>query len=267
MRLLLTNDDGVHAPGLLALREALEEGNTVEVVAPDRQRSGTGHAITVDQPLRVIRTGMAGGELGAYAVNGTPSDCVKVGLEAILPWVPDFVVSGINQGPNLGTDVLYSGTVSAALEGAIHGIPALAVSLVSWERTDVFRWAARVARVILQEAEKRELPGGSLLNVNVPAETSETVPSVRFTGLGVRRYVNACEGRIDPWGRTYYWLTGDVVDEGAEDPYTDIGAVGRGLVSVTPLQFDLTDYQLLEKMRGTNLSLEAAVETEGGGEG
>lgn len=255
MRVLLTNDDGVHAQGIRSLRNALSEIATVEVIAPDRERSGAGHAITVDTPLRVTRTVMAGDTALAWAVSGTPSDCVKLGLDTILPWQPDFIISGINHGPNLGTDVLYSGTVSAALEGAINGIPALAVSLVSWERGDLFEQSAMMAAHILQQIKKEWVPPGTLLNINLPEREAADFQGIKWTRLGVRRYVNVFTERVDPWGKRYFWLGGEVVDSGRVGDNTDVEVVKHGYVSVTPLHYDLTEYKLLDSLQQHSLDL------------
>lgn len=242
MRILISNDDGIHADGITELRKTLEELAEIYVVAPDRERSACGHKITMHRPLRVEEI-TYGPRSRGWSVDGTPSDCVKLGLEALLPEPPDLVISGINYGPNLGTDVLYSGTVSAAIEGIINSIPSIAVSLASYEYRD-FSHACRLVKDIVQKSAK-EIPPGTLLNVNLPACPPR---GTRVTRLGSRRYVNVFDKRIDPRGRVYYWMAGEPFDVDRDDPETDVGAVLEGFASITPIHFDLTDYKMMPQL-------------------
>ncbi|NLI13677.1 5'/3'-nucleotidase SurE [Pelotomaculum propionicicum] len=244
MRILLSNDDGIEADGLNELRAALQEKHEIYVVAPDRERSATGHKITVHRPLRVKEWTYPGSAATGWAVDGTPADCVKLGLEALLPEPPDLVISGINFGPNLGTDVLYSGTVSAAVEGTINGIPSLAVSLASYEFRD-FSYAGDFIKQIIA-AMGKELPARTLLNINAPPGMPR---GTKVTRLGNRRYVNIFDKRTDPRGRVYFWMAGEPFDLDIDDPETDVWAVKEGYISITPVQFDLTDYSFLENLR------------------
>lgn len=246
MRILLSNDDGIEADGLNKLRVALQEQNEIYVVAPDRERSATGHKITVHRPLRVKEWNYPGTTATGWAVDGTPADCVKLGLEALLPGPPDLVISGINFGPNLGTDVLYSGTVSAAVEGTINGIPSMAVSLASHEYRD-FSFSGSLIKEIVASLGG-ELPPRTLLNINTPPGTPQ---GIKVTRLGNRRYVNIFDKRVDPRGRVYFWMAGEPFDLDEDDPETDVCAVKEGYISITPVQFDLTDYSVLEKLRST----------------
>jgi 5'-nucleotidase len=254
MRILITNDDGVHAEGLLALKRALDGVGEVTVVAPDRPRSACGHSITLHNPQRLSETRLSDGSL-AYASNGTPSDCVTLAVLDVMHHAPpDIVFSGINQGPNLGWDLTYSGTVSAAMEGAIAGIQAVALS-VAWRFRRVieeeeapvptldFSHAAAYAVELARYLGEHRLPDHTLLNVNVP----HTVPQgARMTRQGVRRYPGKLEKRTDPMGRKYYWLGGDdPVD--LQEEGTDVKAIADGFISVTPVQMDLTDHRLLER--------------------
>jgi len=252
MLILISNDDGIHAPGINALRTALEPLGEIYVVAPDRPRSATGLGITIHKPLRAEETSFPNSRAKGYAVNGTPSDCVKLAIQALLPKTPDIVVSGINLGPNLGTDVLYSGTVSAALEGVINDVPSIAVSLASWECKDFSypaEFAARLVRVVLDKG----LPEETLLNVNIPVvKCGEKPPKVKVTRLGKRRYENIFEKRTDPRGKTYYWMGGEVYDL-QEEPDTDIASVKKGEVSVTPLLFDVTNHSFINYVNKWNL--------------
>ncbi|MBE0466961.1 MAG: 5'/3'-nucleotidase SurE [Candidatus Desulforudis sp.] len=248
MRLLLTNDDGIFAAGLESLRLALADlAREIYIIAPDRERSATGHSITVHRPIRVREACYNPGNCRGWVVDGTPVDCVKLGLESLLPEMPDLVISGINYGPNLGTDVLYSGTVSAAMEGLINGVPALAVSLAS-HREPAFEYTAaftrRLVPLILGHREK--LAPGTLLNINVPPGKPV---GHKITKLGNLRYANAVDRRTDPRGRDYYWMAGKPFSPDSHDPNTDIAAVRDGYISIAPVHFDLTDYRAIEVLK------------------
>ena len=251
MRILISNDDGIHAEGITELRKTLEELAEIYVVAPDRERSACGHKITMHRPLRVKEI-TYGPRSRGWSVDGTPADCVKLALEALLPEPPDLVVSGINYGPNLGTDVLYSGTVSAAIEGSINSIPSIAVSLASYEYRD-FSHACRLMKKLVQNSAK-EIPPGTLLNINLPPGPPL---GTRVTRLGNRRYVNVFDRRIDPRGRVYYWMAGEPLDIDQDDPGTDVGAVMEGFASITPIHFDLTDYKMMDQLNGLISKLES----------
>ena len=239
--ILVSNDDGVHAVGLKVLATALAAVGEVYVVAPDRERSAVGHAVTLHRPLRVECLGPR-----RYAVNGTPSDCVNLGILGMLPVQPELVVSGINAGSNLGDDVTYSGTVSAAMEGTLLGVPAMAVSLVEGSRVADYRPAARaavrLARLLLRDRDR----GSTLLNVNVPRGRPR---GLRVTRLGRRVYSEKVVEQRDPRGEVYYWIgAGPPAWETGED--TDFAAVHGGYVSVTPLHLDLTSYEGLRTLSG-----------------
>lgn len=251
MRILLTNDDGIDAAGIQVLWQELLEIADVVVVAPDAERSAASQAITVHSPIRVDKYCTADSRLCGWRIGGTPADCVKIALETLVNEKPDFVVSGINHGPNLGTDVLYSGTVSAAIEGSLHGIPAVAVSLDSWSPSD-FKPAAKFTAKLLQDIFQRSLPANTLLNVNVPALPTAQLNGVAITKLGVRQYANIFEPRLDPRGRTYYWMGGEIV-ENLNDADSDIVAVSNSKISVTPIHFDLTNYNIMEILKTWNL--------------
>jgi 5'-nucleotidase len=234
--LLLTNDDGVHAVGLAALARALDELGDVHVVAPEREQSACGHALTLHRPLRVDRLGER-----RFAVNGTPSDCVNLGVLGFLPERPALVVAGINHGTNLGDDVTYSGTVSAAMEGTLLGVPSIAVSLATGGDVDA---AAAIARLVVTRALVTGLPRKTLLNVNVPATTPH---GLRLTRLGHRVYSDKIVEQTDPRGRVHYWIGGgDAAWE--ELAGTDMGAIHDGYVSITPLHLDLTNHRALDQL-------------------
>ncbi|WP_247214919.1 5'/3'-nucleotidase SurE [Synechococcus sp. C9] len=249
MRLLVSNDDGIFAPGLRALANTLAQaGHGVTVVAPDRERSATGHGLTLHKPIRVEPvTGFFNPTVTAWACTGTPADCVKLALGRLLTHPPDLVVSGINQGQNLGTDILYSGTVSAAMEGLIENIPGVALSLASYTEPE-FGVASRFAAGLIQQLSQEPLPGAILLNVNIPAVAAQQIAGVCLTRQGVRRYTDQFDERTDPRGRTYYWLAGTAIedepepDEGGQSDHwpTDVATVRNHKISITPLQYNLT---------------------------
>ena len=251
MRILITNDDGISAPGIQALWRELAEIGEVTVVAPDIERSATSQAVTVHHPIRVDRFPVDNSAIHAWRVGGTPTDCVKLALEALMEKKPDIVVSGINQGPNLGTDVLYSGTVSAAIEAALHGFPAVAFSLNAWKNPD-FGPAARYARKLLLSLEGKTFPENTLLNVNVPNVPDDQIKGVEVTKLGAVQYANIFDRRQDPRGRTYYWMGGNVVDtENVEG--TDVSAIKNKKITITPVHFDLTNYAIMHLLEEWNL--------------
>lgn len=252
LRILLTNDDGIEAPGLRMLAAELGQENIVLVAAPDRERSATGHAITMHQPLRARPMEVPGAKQ-AYAISGTPADCVKLAVDSLYPGQFDLVVSGINRGANLGTDVLYSGTVSAALEGVILGLPAVAFSLAEYVAPE-FCACSRIASNLVLEICRKGWPTDTLLNINFPNLAEPK--GLKVTTLGQQRYVNAVQQRQDPWGGTYYWLAGELSSYENLEP-TDVWAVDHGYVSLTPVHFDLTDYRLLKTIEDWKLELPA----------
>jgi len=251
MRILISNDDGVQADGIRVLAEVLSEVAEVVVVAPDRQRSAAGHGITLHKPLYVEEMTIGNG-IRAYGVSGTPADCVKFGVNQILrDEHPDLVVSGINAGSNLGSDVMYSGTVSAAIEGAIQGIPSIAVSQLGVKDFD-YTAAAKFTAQLAREVLKNGLMPETVLNVNVPQVAASEIRGVQVTTLGTRRYHNEFEERINPRGVSYYWLAGGLKDIEAE-PESDIKAVRDGYISVSPVHFDFTNRQLMETLKAWQL--------------
>lgn len=238
MHILLTNDDGIHAPGINALRRCLEKtSHKISVIAPNAEKSAIGHGITVHEPIRVDKINFHSSATPGWAVGGTPADCVKLAMEALLEFPPDMIISGINLGANLGTDVLYSGTVSGAMEGLINGIPSIAVSLTTYKNPN-FEPAAEVINKLLPSLEK-SLSSDLLININIPPLAVEEIKGIQLTKLGVRKYINCIEMRKDPRGKEYYWLTGEPVNQNFF-PGTDAYAVEEGYISVTPMHFDLT---------------------------
>ncbi len=241
LSILVSNDDGVYAPGLAALAAALEPLGRLTVVAPDRNRSAASNSLTLDMPLRV-------GQLdnGFYYVNGTPTDCVHLAITGLLREAPDLVVSGINSGANLGDDVLYSGTVAAAMEGRFLGRPALAVSLVSSEPR-YYDTAARVARLLVERLEEGVMAADTVLNVNVPDLPWTELSGLRATRLGARHKAEPVVEQADPRGKPVYWVgePGGAADAGED---TDFAAVAAGAVSITPLTTDLTHRGVLKNV-------------------
>jgi 5'-nucleotidase len=245
--ILVSNDDGILAHGIGLLADVCRTVGRVTVVAPDREQSGASHSLTLQRPLRPVRRGP-----DAYQVDGTPTDCVLLALGALLDTKPDFLFSGINHGPNMGEDVLYSGTVAAAMEGLSAGIPGVAVSFAGQEieLLDTHRpWLERLVRdVVAVEA----FPGETLLNVNLPPVPGDQVRGIRVTTLGSRAFEGSILRAEDPWGRPVYWVGGGHISwSGRED--SDFRAVREGYVSVTPLHVDLTNYALLEAVGGWRL--------------
>lgn len=241
-RILLCNDDGIHAPGIQSLASALDGLGELSVVAPTTEQSAVGHAITVRDPVRAHKEEfrVPSGPIPAWGVTGTPADSVKLACHELLDASPDLVVSGINQGPNTAVNVLYSGTVSAATEASILGLDALAISYCDWSEPE-FEAAGGWARRIVEWTLDRGLPRGVLLNVNVPALPSDEIKGVALTRQARSRWEEGFEERTDPANRPYYWLAGTFVnlDDGQE---TDLSAIDRGYVSVTPIQHDMTAY-------------------------
>jgi 5'-nucleotidase len=246
--ILVCNDDGIDARGILALASALDGLGELVVIAPEREQSAAGHSITMRDPVRAFSYAfeVPSGPVKAFAVNGTPADCIKLGCNRLLPRVPDLVLSGINSGPNTAVNILYSGTVSAASEACILGIPSIAVSLCSWEEDADFEPAGLVARRVAERVVENGLPSGVLLNVNVPS--GGDISSIEITRQASARWEEEFSPRTDPFGRTYYWLMGRFVnlDDGGDN---DLAAIERGAVSITPLRLDLTAHDELEPLR------------------
>jgi 5'-nucleotidase len=242
---LLTNDDGVQSAGILALRQAMEQVAEVAIVAPDHNWSAAGHTKTMHKPLRVNEVQMADG-FKAHASSGSPSDCVALAVLGLLGRMPDLIVSGINHGANLGYDLTYSGTVTAAMEGVISGIRSIAVSLSSFENAD-FSFAARTAAELAVRVHASDLPVETLLNVNVPAQPETEIKGMYITRLGRRIYRDEVIKRQDPYGRNYYWIGGQS-PESVLDVGTDVWALANGYVSLTPIHLDMTDYAMLKQI-------------------
>lgn len=249
MHFLVTNDDGLHSPALLQLKRALAPFGRVTIVAPDRNQSATSQALTLHRPLRIHAHGD-----DVYSVDGTPADCVLVAFHGKLIDRPDFVVSGINHGPNMGEDVFYSGTVAAAIEGALQGVPAVAASLVTRAATD-FAEPATMVGAIVKQVLSRGVPERLLLNINFPFKPKRELAGLQLTRLGSRVYEDTLVKKTDPRGREYYWIGGeDPIWK--PDPGTDFHAVHAGYVSVTPMQLELTDSRAQVAMQEWGLTLD-----------
>ncbi|HMM99610.1 MAG TPA: 5'/3'-nucleotidase SurE [Anaerolineales bacterium] len=250
MHILVTNDDGVQAPGLLALAQEMRKLGKVTVFAPDKNWSASGHVKTMDRPLRVRETTLADGS-SAYTSDGAPSDCVALPLLGLIQEKIDIVVSGINPNANLGHDVTYSGTVTAAMEAVIDGLPGIAVSLDSPENNKSkldYSVAASVARQVTRRVLKKGLPEGVVLNVNVPYLPKDELKGFMITRQGLRLYRDELDRRLDPRGRPYYWIGGQA-PTGVDEPGTDFGALRAGYVSITPLQLDLTHHKMVDELK------------------
>lgn len=242
MKILISNDDGIVANGIRALSETLAEEHEVYVIAPDRERSAAGHSLTLHTPLRVEELEPKNGVKRAWITTGTPGDCVKIGINAILgeDEQPDIVISGINHGPNLGSDILYSGTVSCAMEGALLNCPSIAVSLASlrYDYED-FKFSARFIASLLPKLKEFQFPQKTILNVNIPALDAEDIAGVAITEMGRKMFTDNYEKRVDPRGKVYYWLAGELINE-PEDAKTDIAAVRNNKISITPVTYEMT---------------------------
>lgn len=264
MKLLISNDDGIFAQGIRSLANTLAQaGHEVLVVCPDQERSATGHGLTLNQPIRAEEIeGVFAPEIKAWACSGTPADCVKLALWGLLESPPDWVLSGINHGPNLGTDILYSGTVSAAMEGLIEGIPSLALSLGSYTSRE-FETGSHFTQKFLEKLQQNPLEKVVLLNINIPAVPETEIKGVKLTRQGIRRYCDVFQKRLDPRGKTYYWLAGELIEELEEashhtlpqDIPTDVQAISHNYISITPLQFNLTDSQGLASLSALKFNI------------
>ncbi len=255
MHILVTNDDGVQAPGLLALAQEVRKLGKVTVFAPDKNWSASGHVKTLDRPLRVRETTLADGT-SAFTSDGAPSDCVALPLLGFLDEKVDLVVSGINPYSNIGHDVTYSGTVTAAMEAVINGVKGIAFSLASQDKpantvTD-YSHAAQAARVVTQKVIEQGLAEGVVLNVNIPYLSFDSINGYVITRQGLRVYRDALDKRVDPRGHLYYWIGGDE-PTGVNEEGTDVGALASGYVSITPLQLDLTNYKAMDVLKKWSL--------------
>ncbi|WP_457575210.1 5'/3'-nucleotidase SurE [Desulfomarina sp.] len=237
--LLITNDDSIHSPGLMALKQAVEGFGKIIVIAPDRDNSAVSHSLTMDRPLKVIEI-----DKDTYMVNGTPTDCVALGIKKILDCRPALLLSGINAGANLGDDISYSGTVSAAVEGTMYSIPSMAVSATGDPPYD-FLEAGKVARMVAEKILKNGLPDNTLVNINIPPEHKNTI---RITRQGRRLWENSIQETCDPRGRRHYWIGGGTpVHDSGKD--TDVQAIKKGCISITPVQLDLTSHSGIDFLK------------------
>ncbi len=249
MNILVSNDDGILAPGIRILADACREVGTVTVVAPDREQSGTSHSLTLHRPLRPART-----HDGAFQVDGTPTDCVLLAVGALMPERPDFVFAGINHGPNMGEDVLYSGTVSVAMEAVTLGIPGIALSFAGRDPELIASYHETLVRLIRRITSMTDFPAETLLSINLPKRHASDVKGVKVTKLGSRFFSSSITRMNDPWGREVFWIGGGEVTW-TGDPDTDHAAVKDGYISVTPLHMDLTNYRLMEAVGSWALEL------------
>jgi len=249
MKILCTNDDGYMATGIRVLASAASALGSVTTVAPDREQSATSHSLTLHHPLRARRT-----VDGAFVVDGTPTDCVILGVNELLAERPDICLSGVNHGPNMGEDVLYSGTVAAAMEATVMGIPSIALSYVGDRFEELEGWEAVVQAILEVILERNSFPEHTLFNVNLPPVAPDEVRGVKVTSLGQRRYADSILRAKDPMDKEYFWIGGGSVSwHGPED--SDFRAIEDSYVSVTPLHLDLTNYKLLEEIRAWDLDL------------
>jgi 5'-nucleotidase len=247
MNILVTNDDGILAPGLALLADVCRKVGTVTVISPDREQSGTSHSLTLHRPLRPARR-----PDGAWQVDGTPTDCVMLAIQALMPERPDFVFSGVNHGPNMGEDVLYSGTVAAAMEAVMLGVPGIGISFAGTRPETLGTYTDLLTHLVQRITSAPNFPPETFLNVNLPLVAAGEVKGIKVTKLGSRVFSESLTRMKDPWGREIFWIGGGTITwTGDED--SDHAAVREGYLSVTPLHMDLTNYDLLETVRGWSL--------------
>jgi 5'-nucleotidase len=251
--ILLTNDDGIDSNGIFVLYQKLKSLGEVTVVAPITERSAVGHAITMNEPIRVTEFNRPD-KFNGFAISGTPADCVKIAIKKIMSRKPDIVVSGVNHGSNTATNVLYSGTVSAATEGVIMGIPSIASSLTSHDLKANMTFAAEFTAKIVTMVLQKKLPADTLLNINIPAIDRSNIQGVVIAKQGKGRYEEYFEQRYDLSGRAYYWLTGKKMNLDTEDDIDDV-AVAKGKISITPIHIDMTNYDTLKELESWNITL------------
>ena len=256
MNILLRNDDGIYAAGLWSLYESLSARHNVFVVAPDRERSAVGHGITLHQPLRAEKMNVNNGCTG-YAVNGTPADCVKIGMIEILDKKPDMVISGINHGANVGVNINYSGTVAAAREAALYQIPAIAVSIKGYQHVS-YDTAADFTAFLADHVYKKGLPSGTILNVNIPDLSLSEIKGIRISRQGTEFYEEYFDKRIDPRNHTYYWHGYDS-PVSFNNPDIDGAALEENFISITPIKCDMTDYAMIEELKRWNIDYEKII--------
>lgn len=251
--ILVSNDDGITAPGIKVLVESMRTLGEVVVVAPDSPQSGMGHAITINHPLRLVKSDYFGEDVLAYQCSGTPADCVKLALDKVLPRRPDLLVSGINHGSNSSINVIYSGTMSAAMEGAIDGLQAIGFSLLDYSMEADFTTSAKVVKTVASQVLERGLPTDCLLNVNIPNVPEAELKGIKVCRQAKAKWVEEFDERNDPYKRKYYWLTGEFVNmDSGED--TDEWALQNGYASVVPVQFDLTAHHAISTLNTWKLN-------------
>ena len=250
--ILITNDDGIFAPGISYLAKLASQFGRIVVVAPDKPQSGMGHAITINSTIRIQKTNYHHAEL-EYACSGTPVDCVKMAVNNILKKRPDLVLSGINHGSNSSINVIYSGTMSAAIEGALEGTPSIGFSLCDYAMEADFTQAEKYISAIIQESLVNKMPKGVCLNVNIPNLKADDFKGIKIVRQARANWVERFEERKDPYGRNYYWLTGEFVNFEPESTDTDEWALANGYVSVVPVQFDLTAHHAIQELNDWNL--------------
>ncbi len=250
MKILVTNDDGIDSAGIAALKKSLSEIAEITVVAPRQEQSAVGHGITMQIPLRVQEYYIDGTFFG-YAVDGTPADCIKMGMRNIMKEDPDLVVSGINHGSNTAINIIYSGTVSGAREAAIMDVPSIAISVTN-HRVKDFSYAAEIAKMLALKIIEHGLALGTLLNVNVPDVPQDEIKGILVTKQGKSKWDDVYEKRVDPYGKDYYWLTGSMMEVDKELEFDQV-AIKNNFVAVTPIHFDLTDYETYDKLKTWNI--------------
>ncbi len=249
--ILVTNDDSIFSKGIRSLINAVKSIGDVVVVAPDSPQSGMGHAITINDPLRLDKTDFLE-DIEAYSCSGTPVDCVKLGISEVMHRKPDLIVSGINHGANTATNVLYSGTMSAAIEGAMEGIPSIGFSLDSFDSQADFSVAMKIVEIVVRETLENGIPEGNCLNVNIPDVSADDIVGIKVCRQANAYWEDRFDQRLDQHNRTYYWLTGDFKDQ-KEQTDTDVYWISKGYATIVPTQFDMTSYSIMKEIENWNL--------------
>ncbi|MDD3839245.1 MAG: 5'/3'-nucleotidase SurE [Clostridia bacterium] len=252
MNILITNDDGIYSEGIKYLANTLKDIAKIYVVAPDRERSAIGHAITMHRPIRIQKKDLFISGVNAFSSTGTPADCIKLAIDEFLKIKPDIIISGINIGLNIGTDIIYSGTVAAAIEASVMGVPSIAISVENGIEQN-FIYASRTCKKVINGLQAKRIPEEFILNINIPDINRTEIKGTKITQMGIRKYKDNYIKRKDPRGTDYYWLAGQLIEE-KNNKNTDVSAIKEGYISVTPITYNLTDINMFHRLQKSDLN-------------